>query len=83
MLPELIECTDLAGQYLKVILIGAPAYACYESGKRFLQAQGLFNASLYALLLCAPLNALMHWLFVWVIASSAGYSSCAAGLLCP
>lgn len=56
----------LAGQYLKVVLIGAPGYACFEAGKRFVQAQGLFVASLFVLLICAPLNAFMNWLFVWV-----------------
>ena len=56
----------LAGRYLKVVLIGAPGYACFESLKRYLQAQGLFSASLYVLLFCAPLNAFMNWLFVWV-----------------
>ncbi|KAL8817234.1 MAG: hypothetical protein Q9223_003901 [Gallowayella weberi] len=55
----------LAGLYLKIILIGAPAYACFESAKRYLQAQGLFSASLYVLLICAPLNAFLNWLFVW------------------
>lgn len=56
----------LAGKYLKVLVLGAPGYACFESGKRFVQAQGLFSASLYVLLFCAPVNALMNWLFVWV-----------------
>lgn len=56
----------LAGKYLKILIIGAPGYACFESGKRFVQAQGLFSASLYVLLFCAPLNAFMNWLFVWV-----------------
>ncbi|KAL9043429.1 MAG: hypothetical protein Q9214_003386, partial [Letrouitia sp. 1 TL-2023] len=55
----------LAGRYLKVILIGAPGFACFESTKRYLQAQGLFSASLYVLLVAAPLNVLMNWLFVW------------------
>ncbi|KAL9098619.1 MAG: hypothetical protein Q9163_005754 [Psora crenata] len=55
----------LAGRYLKILLIGAPGYACFESTKRYLQAQGLFSASLYVLLVCAPLNALLNWLFVW------------------
>ncbi|KAL8997957.1 MAG: hypothetical protein Q9169_002879 [Polycauliona sp. 2 TL-2023] len=55
----------LAGLYLKVILIGLPGYACFESAKRYLQAQGLFTASLYVLLICAPLNAFLNWLFVW------------------
>ena len=56
----------LAGRYLKIVLIGAPGYATFESAKRYLQAQGLFSPSLYVLLICAPLNALMNWLFVWV-----------------
>lgn len=60
---------ELAGLYLKVVLAGAPGYACFESGKRFVQAQGLFSASLYVLLFCAPLNAFMNWLFVWVCSS--------------
>ena len=56
----------LAGTYLRVVLIGAPGYATFESVKRYLQAQGQFSASLYVLLICAPLNILMNWLFVWV-----------------
>lgn len=36
----------LAGLYLKVLILGAPGYALFESGKRFVQAQGLFSASL-------------------------------------
>jgi MATE family multidrug resistance protein len=56
----------LAGLYLKVVVLGAPGYALFESGKRYVQAQGLFSASLYVLLICAPLNAFMNWLFVWV-----------------
>ncbi|RAK97524.1 MATE family efflux transporter [Aspergillus ibericus CBS 121593] len=59
------EVAMLAGLYLKVVALGAPGYACFESGKRFVQAQGLFSASLYVLLICAPLNAFMNYLFVW------------------
>jgi multidrug resistance protein, MATE family len=64
IIPE-TEVAILAGQYLKVVILGAPGYACFESGKRFLQAQGIFTASLYVLLICAPLNAFMNWYFVW------------------
>ncbi|KIW21008.1 hypothetical protein PV08_01587 [Exophiala spinifera] len=55
----------LAGLYLKIVLAGAPGYAAFEAGKRYVQAQGLFSASLYVLLFCAPFNAFMNWLFVW------------------
>lgn len=59
------ESAQLAGLYLRILLIGAPGYACFESGKRFVQAQGLFSATTYVLLIAAPLNAFMNWLFVW------------------
>ncbi|PQE10280.1 mate efflux family protein [Rutstroemia sp. NJR-2017a WRK4] len=56
---------ELAGLYLRVLLIGAPGFAAFEGGKRFVQAQGLFSATTYVLLICAPLNAFLNWLFVW------------------
>ena len=64
MIPEK-RSAELAGLYLRVLLIGAPGYACFEAGKRFVQAQGLFSATTYVLLIGAPLNAFMNWLFVW------------------
>lgn len=56
---------ELAGIYLKIVLLGAPGYAAFESGKRFVQAQGLFSASLYVLIILAPFNAFLNWFFVW------------------
>ncbi|KAL1955441.1 hypothetical protein VTO42DRAFT_8534 [Malbranchea cinnamomea] len=64
IVPE-TEVVVLAAQYLKVVLLGAPGYASFEAAKRFVQAQGLFSSSLWVLLICAPLNAFMNWLFVW------------------
>lgn len=60
------DLANLAGKYLRVLLLGTPGYFVFESGKRYLQAQGVFLAGLYVLLFCAPLNALLNWLFVWV-----------------
>ena len=60
------DIASLTGLYLKVVILGAPGYAFFESAKRYMQAQGLFSASLYVLLICAPTNAFMNWLFVWV-----------------
>ncbi|KAH8679002.1 mate-domain-containing protein [Tricladium varicosporioides] len=56
---------ELAGLYLRILLVGAPGYSCFEAGKRFVQSQGLFSATTYVLLIAAPLNAFMNWLFVW------------------
>lgn len=59
------ETARLAGLYLRVLIFGAPGYAAFESGKRYVQAQGLFSVNMYILLLCAPLNGFLNWLFVW------------------
>jgi MATE family multidrug resistance protein len=64
IVPE-AETARLAGLYLKVLIAGAPGYAAFESGKRYVQAQGLFSATTYILLICAPLNAFLNWLLVW------------------
>ena len=65
IVPE-ADVARLAGLYLRIVILGAPGYAAFEAGKRFLQAQGLFSASLYVLLICAPFNVFINWLFVWV-----------------
>lgn len=56
-----------AAQYLKVTSFGIPGYILFETGKRFLQSQGIFDASTYVLFVCAPLNAIMNYTFVWVL----------------
>jgi MATE family multidrug resistance protein len=57
----------LAGRYLSILLAGAPGYAIFEAGKRFTQAQGLFNASLFVLLIATPINLFLNYLFVFVL----------------
>ncbi|KAF2185746.1 MATE efflux family protein [Zopfia rhizophila CBS 207.26] len=57
----------LAGHYLRILLAGAPGYAIFEAGKRFTQAQGLFNASLFVLIICTPLNIVLNYVFVFVL----------------
>lgn len=57
----------LAGYYLSLLLAGAPGYAIFEAGKRFTQAQGLFNASLFVLLIATPINIALNYVFVFVL----------------
>jgi len=59
------ESAALAATYLRIVVLGTPAYAAFEGGKRFVQAQGLFHATTYVLLVAAPTNVLLNWLFVW------------------
>lgn len=78
-----------AAQYLKVTSFGIPGYILFETGKRFLQSQGIFDASTYVLFFCAPFNAIMNYTLVWVlnfgyigapIAVSINYTLMALGL---
>ncbi|KAF2124760.1 MATE efflux family protein [Dothidotthia symphoricarpi CBS 119687] len=61
------ELAHIAGRYLSLLLAGAPGYAIFEAGKRFTQAQGLFNASLFVLIIAMPINILLNYLFVFVL----------------
>ncbi|KAK0620390.1 mate-domain-containing protein [Immersiella caudata] len=57
----------LASTYLKIMLFGVPANMIFEAGKRFVQAQGLFHATTYVLLVAAPTNIFLSWFFVWYL----------------
>nr|QFR37245.1 MATE transporter [Cyberlindnera americana] len=59
------ELIDIAANYLRIVSFGMPGFIIFECGKRFLQCQGVFHASTYVLLFCAPFNALMNYLLVW------------------
>jgi MATE family multidrug resistance protein len=50
------ELAHLSGSFMKVYWFGAPGYAVFEALKRFQQAQNIFNAATYVLLITAPLN---------------------------
>lgn len=67
------ELAPLAASYLKIVLIGAPAYIAFECGKRFVQAQGIFHASTFVLMICAPINAILNYLLVWSPVIGIGY----------
>lgn len=59
------EVVRLTGIYLRIFIMGAPAYILFENLKRYLQAQGIFEAGTYVLIICAPINVLLSYLLVW------------------
>ncbi|QLG72018.1 hypothetical protein HG535_0C03710 [Zygotorulaspora mrakii] len=59
------ELINLTTKFLRVLILGAPAYILFENLKRFLQAQGIFDAGIYVLAICAPLNVLVSYTLVW------------------
>ncbi|KAM5349769.1 hypothetical protein ACJ41O_006274 [Fusarium nematophilum] len=75
----------LAALYLRVLIVGMPGVAAFESAKRFVQSQGLFHATTYTLLIGAPLSFLQNWLFVfragWGFAGAATAMSVTQNLL--
>ncbi|PHH88907.1 hypothetical protein CDD83_6887 [Cordyceps sp. RAO-2017] len=59
------ESARLAGLYLKIMIFSIPGIILFETGKRFLQAQGLFHATTVILVIAAPFNIFITWLLVW------------------
>lgn len=64
VLPER-RLAELTGTYLRILSFRIPASVFFECGKRFVQAQGIFSAATYVLLITAPLNAFLTWFLVW------------------
>ncbi|KAM9931988.1 hypothetical protein OXX80_008371 [Metschnikowia pulcherrima] len=62
---EKADLVHLASKYLQVLSLGLPGFIVFENLKHFLQSQGIFHASTYVLLICAPLNAFLNYLLVW------------------
>ncbi|AAS52586.2 AEL099Wp [Eremothecium gossypii ATCC 10895] len=68
ILPYLIKeksLVPLTSQFLRVMIVGGPGFILFENLKRYLQAQGIFDAGIYVLLICCPLNIVMSYLLVW------------------
>lgn len=59
------DLVKLASRYLQVLAFGLPGFLVFENLKHFLQSQGIFHASTYVLVFCAPLNALLNYVLVW------------------
>lgn len=72
------NCTDLllalnqepqlalhAGLFLRCLILGAPAFIAFEATKKFLQAQGIMQASTYVLMIVSPLNLALNYALVY------------------
>ncbi|ORX49776.1 MATE efflux family protein [Hesseltinella vesiculosa] len=60
------ELSYHAGLFLRYLLIGAPAFIAFEAIKKYLQAQGIMQASTYVLFVASPLNLLLNYTLVYV-----------------
>lgn len=60
--PKIVELT---GQFLHIVAFGAPALAIFEIGKRALQAQGIFHATFYILIIASPIHCFLNYLLLW------------------
>uniref|UniRef100_A0A060TAR5 ARAD1D22022p n=1 Tax=Blastobotrys adeninivorans TaxID=409370 RepID=A0A060TAR5_BLAAD len=64
MIPQ-YEVARMSAQCLRILAMGMPAYYIFEVLKHFLQAQDIFHATTYVLLIGAPLNMFLYYLLVW------------------
>ncbi|KAF1803758.1 mate-domain-containing protein [Mucor lusitanicus] len=65
---------QLAGHYVRWMILAAPAFALFEALKKMLQAQGIFRAPTVVLMVATPLNLLLNYALVWIPATSFGFS---------
>ncbi|KAI9197449.1 mate-domain-containing protein [Polychytrium aggregatum] len=65
LLGQEAELAHLAGQYAKWTTIGLYPQFIYECLRRYLQGQGIMQASFYVTLVASPINMLLQWLLVW------------------
>ncbi|EDK46955.1 conserved hypothetical protein [Lodderomyces elongisporus NRRL YB-4239] len=61
------ETAKLSAVYLKYVAFGIPGYIAFECGKRFLQAQGVYEIAAYVLCIAAPTNLVMNITLVKLI----------------
>ncbi|KAG7838323.1 hypothetical protein KL943_000399 [Ogataea angusta] len=59
------ELASLAQTYLRIVTFGIPGLLVFELGKRYLQAQKIFHASTYVLLIVSPLSLVLTYVFVF------------------
>lgn len=50
--------------FLRIMMFGTPGLLFFETGKRFFQAQHLFNAGTYALAVAVPIHFVLNWFLV-------------------
>ncbi|CAH6718675.1 uncharacterized transporter [[Candida] jaroonii] len=62
---ETEEVLKLTESFLRILVLGGPGYIFFENAKRFLQAQGIFEAGTGILFLSAPINIFLSWFLVW------------------
>lgn len=67
------ELAQLCQTFLRWTIWGCPGLLFFETGKRFLQAQNLFNAGTYALIITVPVHFVVSWLLVWHPKYGLGY----------
>ncbi|KAI8093384.1 mate-domain-containing protein [Halteromyces radiatus] len=60
------ELAEHAGMFLRYLMFGAPAYIAFEAVKKYLQAQGIMQASTYALIIASPINLMLNYSLVFL-----------------
>lgn len=67
------DVLHLTSLFLRILIAGAPAYIFFTCAQRYLQAQGIFEASTGVLFVTAPINIFLSWFLVWNETYGLGY----------
>ncbi|KAI7890001.1 mate-domain-containing protein [Mucor mucedo] len=60
------QLAEQAGLFLRCLMLGAPAFIAFEATKKYLQAQGIMQASTFVLMFVSPLNLVLNYTFVYL-----------------
>lgn len=72
------ELAAKSGTYLRILMLGAPAYSGFECVKKFLQAQRIMHASTWILLVSSLANLVFNYLLVSYPATAFGFEGAPA-----
>ncbi|GMM34196.1 hypothetical protein DASC09_015210 [Saccharomycopsis crataegensis] len=75
------ELVQLTSSFLRILIFAAPFYIIFENAKRFLQCQGIFNASTLVLLISTPLSIITIQTLVHTIGFSGIAITCVLNFL--
>ncbi|KAI8098368.1 mate-domain-containing protein [Gilbertella persicaria] len=76
------ELAALAGTFLRCLMFGAPAFIAFEATKKFLQAQGIMQASTYILMIVSPINLLLNYTLVYLPPFQLGFAGAPIATAC-
>ncbi|KAK9383020.1 mate-domain-containing protein [Kockiozyma suomiensis] len=80
LLGQTPQLSKAAAEFLQCLIPGGLGFIYFEALKKYMQVQGIMQASTYVLLITSPLNALLNYLFIHPLGFGLNGAALATGL---